>query len=496
MKLICSPTYGPLAIIVDVATGSIVREIAIPQELHRVRNRPYGITRDNNGRWYISNWDKIGCFDSDFKLQFVISGLPENIHQIQYDKLSGELWVVATSVDSLFAIDIDKQVVRRFCLISDTWKELSAPGSDTQHFSSLRWHGATLYVLAHKFGIEPSCLTIYNREMARLGQWSIGHEAHSICEHNGQIFILDSRGGAILGNRGFKLATGGMPDNSPAVSHHSAGSALIANYVLTEKPTYTRGMTITPQGFAAAAIFDFGKREKRATGDAYLRIFDIQKGERVKEIKLPGVGNIQDIQLYEQPLVHVPSDIMFYNPVVKALDGLVPEILAGNMNDPEMRIPYDANRQAPNFAQTLSEFVHISIDFSVLNNLRKITMDIEKPAETILNQILQGDWERSGGFWYPAAGGWMDWHTNYERPGPRIYLVWCAEGGKSRFLYSPDFGRSIVEKIEPAGWSVNVFMIGNERAPFWHAVDSGGTDRISFGFKPKSYLYDFVVAKR
>jgi len=494
MKLICTPTYGPLAIIVDIASGGIVREIAIPQELQSVRNRPYGITTDNKGHWYISNWDKIGCFDANFNLQYAINGLPENIHQIQYDDLSGELWVVATSADSLFAINLEKQIARRFSPVLDRWQELDAPRNDTQHFSSLRWHGGNLYVLAHKFGVEPSCLTIYNRDMVRLGQWNIGREAHSICEYNGQIFILDSRGGAILGNRGVNIAVGGMPVNEPELPGHSAGSALLAHYMPPEKPTYTRGMTITPQGFAAVAIFDFGSIETRSTGDAYLRIFDVRKGERVKEVKLSGVGNIQDIQLYEQPLVQVPTELEFYDPVVKKLKDLQPAILTKRLNDPEIRIPYDADRTAPDFAYTLSTFTNVSIDFAVRNNLHRIIKDIEKPAENILNQLLQGNWERSGGFWYPAASGWMDWHSNYESPGPRIYLVWCAEGGKSRFLYSPDGGRTMVEKWEPAGWSVNAFMIGNERHPFWHAVDSGGTDRISFGFKPKSYLHQFMVA--
>jgi hypothetical protein len=32
--------------------------------------------------------------------------------------------------------------------------------------------------------------------------------------------------------------------------------------------------------------------------------------------------------------------------------------------------------------------------------------------------------------------------------------------------------------------AANVFMIGGEDSQFWHAVTSGGTDRISFGFRP------------
>ena len=97
---------------------------------------------------------------------------------------------------------------------------------------------------------------------------------------------------------------------------------------------------------------------------------------------------------------------------------------------------------------------------------------------------LPQTWQRSGGFWYPAQNGFMDWHSNCEVPGPRIYFVWCAEAGKSRFLYSED-GKTVSWKLEPAGWSINAFNIGDKSVPYWHAVDSGGTDRISFGFKTR-----------
>ena len=78
----------------------------------------------------------------------------------------------------------------------------------------------------------------------------------------------------------------------------------------------------------------------------------------------------------------------------------------------------------------------------------------------------------------------MDWHSNYEVPGYRIYFIWCSEGGKSRFLTSDD-GKTVNIKLEPAGWSINMFKIGDKMNPYWHAVDSGGVDRISFGFKSR-----------
>ena len=113
-------------------------------------------------------------------------------------------------------------------------------------------------------------------------------------------------------------------------------------------------------------------------------------------------------------------------------------------------------------------------------------LNVLKMLKVLLNKLLPQTWHRSGGFWYPALNGFMDWHSNCEVPGPRIYLVWCAEGGKSRFYFSAD-GRTVNWVVEPAGWSVNAFNIGDKTAPYWHAVDSGGTDRISFGFKTRGH---------
>ncbi len=157
MQVILTPTNGKLALIVDALTGKIIREIDIPDGLKNkdgVRNRPYGITKDAVGNWYISNWNKIGVFDADFNFKYAIDNLPENIHQIHYDEASEELWVCATSIDSLIVINLKAGFMRRFCLKTNSWVDLDAPGSDTQHFSSVHWYGSYLYVLAHKKGLE------------------------------------------------------------------------------------------------------------------------------------------------------------------------------------------------------------------------------------------------------------------------------------------------------------------------------------------------------
>lgn len=473
MKIILTPSNGKLAIIVDTVNGEIVREIDIPKEMGEGKNRPYGITKDNNGNWYISNWDRIGCFDSDFNLKYVINGLPENIHQIQYDEPSEELWVCATSIDSLLAIDLKDISIRRFCLITNSWVSLDSPGSDTQHFSSLCWNGSYLRVLSHKFGLEISALMTYDRGMSPRGIWRGGWESHSICEFNGYNYIIGSRDGAILGTNSMHLPIGDKSFyNAERDCSYDKGEI---------NKHYARGMCINNRGIAVTSVFDFGNPDTRSAGAANLHIFNIPDLEKIKEINISDVGNIQDIQIYSEEEISTASDITVYQPVINKLNELITPILNGENFDSDDRMPYDANRGKPDFNRLSNLSTHL-IDVAVQKNVKRLTKGIEKEAEQILNTILPQTWQRSGGFWYPEENGFMDWHTNCEAPGHRLYFVWCKEGGKSRFLTSEN-GKDIYEKMEPQGWSINIFYAGDKRNPFWHAVDSGGTDRISFGFK-------------
>jgi hypothetical protein len=182
------------------------------------------------------------------------------------------LWVAATSIDSLLAITLADKSIRRFCLITDSWVDLDAPGKDTQHFNSLCWLDNRLYVLAHKLGQGSSLLRSYDRNMKRSLVWTGGREAHNICPFDGQMLVLDSRGGRILGTRGLEIS-------------------------VCESNLYARGMVI--QGsMAVVAVFRFGARDTRTEGDAILKLVDLAQGSVVKEILLEKAGNIQDIQLW------------------------------------------------------------------------------------------------------------------------------------------------------------------------------------------------------
>lgn len=81
---------------------------------------------------------------------------------------------------------------------------------------------------------------------------------------------------------------------------------------------------------------------------------------------------------------------------------------------------------------------------------------------------------------YPT-GGYMNWHTNSDFPGERIYLAY-SESGHSYFKYFDKDTNKIVEVKDNVGWSINRFMIPKLPEKFWHCVYSK-TNRISIGFR-------------
>jgi len=63
--------------------------------------------------------------------------------------------------------------------------------------------------------------------------------------------------------------------------------------------------------------------------------------------------------------------------------------------------------------------------------------------------------------WYPP-GGWMDWHTNSNNPGKRLYVAW-SETGESGMRWFRD-GQVFDDPDQP-GWNVRIFD-----TPEWHMV--------------------------
>ena len=86
----------------------------------------------------------------------------------------------------------------------------------------------------------------------------------------------------------------------------------------------------------------------------------------------------------------------------------------------------------------------------------------------------------TGFYWYPY-NGYCGWHTNNDKEGERVYLVWAAEDKKSFFRFQDPKTQKIVTNWDEKGWSLKRFSVSKERT-LWHCVGSK-TNRISIGFK-------------
>ena len=68
----------------------------------------------------------------------------------------------------------------------------------------------------------------------------------------------------------------------------------------------------------------------------------------------------------------------------------------------------------------------------------------------------------SGRMIYPP-NGFMEWHTNGDWPGARLYASW-SENGDSGMLFVDNNNKPYIDKDHP-GWNIRSF-----ECPTWHAV--------------------------
>lgn len=82
---------------------------------------------------------------------------------------------------------------------------------------------------------------------------------------------------------------------------------------------------------------------------------------------------------------------------------------------------------------------------------------------------------------YPP-GGFLDWHTNSDHPGRRIYLIWNEAPGSFFRYKDPNSGR--FHTVEDAvGWCFRTFVVAPAHTPpLWHCVYAAG-DRFAMGFR-------------
>tara|TARA_Y100000593_G_scaffold32428_1_gene63952 strand:- start:3427 stop:4101 length:675 start_codon:yes stop_codon:yes gene_type:complete len=118
-----------------------------------------------------------------------------------------------------------------------------------------------------------------------------------------------------------------------------------------------------------------------------------------------------------------------------------------------------------------------------VNNLYYVMPTVPDIKQEICNSFryLREDIIQSGNFLY-KPGGYMGWHTNYKRPGLRVYIVYSLDGG-SEFKYSVCGSNEIHTIVEKPGWNINIFRVDIPPSYIWHSVRNTDTWRASLGFR-------------
>jgi len=105
-------------------------------------------------------------------------------------------------------------------------------------------------------------------------------------------------------------------------------------------------------------------------------------------------------------------------------------------------------------------------------------------------------WRPQGFFYYPP-GGWREWHTNWNTPGWRMYLVRNAANRGSDFFYTDFRTGEVVRRQEPIA-VVRLFQIPRGGGWFrggpllWHSIRSH-TGRWSFGVNLNAATAEHVI---
>lgn len=94
--------------------------------------------------------------------------------------------------------------------------------------------------------------------------------------------------------------------------------------------------------------------------------------------------------------------------------------------------------------------------------------------------------------------GIMDWHTNSNMPGRKVYISFTM--GKAAFIYRHPVSGQLIDDIDNIGWTAREFLIPANPPYLWHAVHTNKL-RFTFGFwyqegNPNSPEEVLVVKRR
>ena len=114
-----------------------------------------------------------------------------------------------------------------------------------------------------------------------------------------------------------------------------------------------------------------------------------------------------------------------------------------------------------------------------------LPLETVKNVRCILESIYGEEYfiQNTGNFLY-LNSGYMEWHTNYDNIGDRIYITYCLEDNKSFFRYYDYESGNIITDYDNKGVTIRKFTVTGSEPYFWHSVASK-CDRISLGFNIK-----------
>ena len=80
---------------------------------------------------------------------------------------------------------------------------------------------------------------------------------------------------------------------------------------------------------------------------------------------------------------------------------------------------------------------------------------------------------------------YMGWHTNYESPGARIYVIWSTGNESSFFRYYDREKDEIITDYDDKGLTIREFNVTHSD-PLWHCVGCIKEHRLSMGFRKRN----------
>ena len=120
--------------------------------------------------------------------------------------------------------------------------------------------------------------------------------------------------------------------------------------------------------------------------------------------------------------------------------------------------------------------------------------------DEILSGLFRCRYVPAGPFYYYAPLHALSWHTNMETcpTSYRMYNVFCNENYKSYFCYLHPYSK-LIHIIGDKNMHVELFNIGIESKPLWHAVINPSIDvkRLSLGFLVEDEkIYSILTEKQ